>query len=58
MEIPSVSSEADYDAALHEIAVYFDYEPKIGTEGAAHFDVLAAFIGAYEDKHWPIEPLA
>lgn len=57
MEIRPIRSEADYDAALREIAVYFEREPKPGTKGADRFDVLAALIGAYEDKHWPVEPL-
>lgn len=57
MEIRPIRSEADYDAALKEIAVYFEREPKPGTKAADRFDVLAALIGAFEDKHWPIEPL-
>jgi HTH-type transcriptional regulator / antitoxin HigA len=57
MKIRPIRSEADYSAALREIAPYFDREPKPGTKAADRFDVLAALIGAYEDKHWPIEPL-
>jgi len=57
MEIRPVRSEADYDAALKDIAVYFEREPTPGTKAADRFDILAALIGAYEDKHWPIEPL-
>jgi len=57
MEIRPIRSEADYDAALKEIAVYFEREPKPRTKAADRFDILAALIGAYEDKHWPIEPL-
>lgn len=57
MEIRPIRTEADYDAALAEIAPYFEHEPKMGTKAADRFDILAALIGAYEDKHWPIEPL-
>jgi HTH-type transcriptional regulator/antitoxin HigA len=57
MEIRPIRSEADYDSALQAIARYFEREPKPGTKAADRFDVLAALIGAYEDEHWPIEPL-
>ena len=57
MEIRPIRSETDYDAALEDVAAYFEREPKPGTSAADRFDVLAALIGAYEDKHWPIEPL-
>lgn len=55
MEIRPIRTEADYDAALREIAEYFENEPAPGTPEADRFDVLAALIGAYEDRHWPIE---
>lgn len=57
MEVRPIRSEADYDSALQSIARYFEREPKPGTKAADRFDVLAALIGAYEDKHWPVEPL-
>jgi HTH-type transcriptional regulator/antitoxin HigA len=55
MDIRPIRSEADYDAALKEIERYFDQEPAPGSPEADRFDVLAALIGAYEQKHWPIE---
>ena len=55
MDIRPVETEADYDWALAEIERYFDHEPARGTLEAARFDVLSALIGAYEDKHWPLE---
>jgi HTH-type transcriptional regulator/antitoxin HigA len=61
MRVQPIRSEADYDAALREIAVYFEREPAPGSAEADRFDVLAALVKAYEDKHWPIEaahPLA
>jgi HTH-type transcriptional regulator/antitoxin HigA len=56
MDIRPIRTEADCDWALKEIEQYFDREPRRGTKEAARFDVLAALIGAYETKHWPIEP--
>ncbi len=56
MEVRPIRTEADYDAALKEIERYFDHEPEPGSPEADHFDVLAALIGAYEQKHWAIEP--
>src|SRR5215217_1055466 len=51
-----IRTEADYDAALAEIEVYFDHEPEPGTAEADRFEVLATLIGAYERQHWTIEP--
>jgi HTH-type transcriptional regulator / antitoxin HigA len=56
MEIRPIRTEADYEAALAEIARYFEHEPEPGTEEADRFDVLATLIGAYEREHWPINP--
>jgi HTH-type transcriptional regulator/antitoxin HigA len=49
-------NEADYEAALEEIACYFDQEPAPGTPEADRFDILAMLIGVYEREHWPIDP--
>ena len=54
MDIQPIRTEDDYEAALREIEVYFDREPKPGTPEADRFDVLSALIGAYEQQHWPI----
>jgi HTH-type transcriptional regulator/antitoxin HigA len=54
MDIRPIHTEADYEWALGEIAPYFDSEPERGTPEADRFNVLAALIAAYEDKHWPI----
>lgn len=56
MDVRPIRTEADYDWACAEIARYFEHEPAPGTAAAARFDVLAALIGAYEDRHWPVEP--
>jgi HTH-type transcriptional regulator/antitoxin HigA len=49
-------SEADYEAALAEIALYFEREPRRGTPEAKRFDLLADSIDQYEQKRWPIAP--
>jgi HTH-type transcriptional regulator/antitoxin HigA len=53
--IRPLRNEADYDAALAEIELYFKREPEIGTPEADRFDVLASLIEEYERKHWPID---
>jgi HTH-type transcriptional regulator/antitoxin HigA len=55
MDIRPLRNEADYSWALKEIEPYFAEEPKKGSAEADRFDVLAALIEAYEDKHWPVE---
>ena len=52
--IRPIRTEDDYDWALREIARYFDDQPEIGSPGADRFDVLAALIEDYENKHYPI----
>ena len=54
-DIRPIRTEADYEAALEEIAAYFEKEPEIGSPEADRFDVLAALIKVYEDRHHPIE---
>jgi HTH-type transcriptional regulator / antitoxin HigA len=56
MDIRPLRCEADYDWALAEIEQYFRREPASGTPGADRYDVLAALIAEYEQRHWPIEP--
>lgn len=51
-------TEADYDAALREIEVYFDVEPELGSAEAGRFEELSALISAYEAEHWKVgEPV-
>lgn len=57
MDVRPIRTEADYDWALAEIAVYFEKPPAPSTPDADRFDVLAALIEAYEARAWPIEPL-
>lgn len=53
--IRPLKTETDYDWAVAEIARYFENEPEVGSPEGDRFDVLAALIEAYEDKHYPIE---
>ncbi len=55
MEVPTIRTEADYDAALQEIERYFEHEPEPGSPEAERFEALATLIGAYERSRWPIE---
>jgi HTH-type transcriptional regulator/antitoxin HigA len=54
--IHPIRTEADYDAALKEIELYFKSEPAPGSPEADRFDVLAALIVAYERECWPVDP--
>jgi HTH-type transcriptional regulator/antitoxin HigA len=53
MEIRPIKTEADYEAALAEIAQWMDAEPD--TPEYDRLDVLATLVEAYEDKVHPIE---
>lgn len=53
--IRPIKTEAEYEAALDEIELYFDNLPEPGTAAADRFDLLALVIEDYERKHWPID---
>ncbi len=53
MEIRPIETEADYDAALAEIAQLMNAEPE--TPEYDRLDVLATLVEAYEEKAHPIE---
>jgi HTH-type transcriptional regulator / antitoxin HigA len=54
MDIRAMHNEADYAWALREIEAYFDKVPAPGTKAANRFDILAALIKDYEDRHYAI----
>ena len=56
MDVRPLLTESDLDWALAEIEVYFRNQPEMGSPEAARYNVLAALIENYEDRHWPIEP--
>jgi len=55
--IRPIRTEGDYRWAIAEITRYFENEPEVGSPDGDRFDVLADLIEAYENKHYPIEPL-
>ncbi len=52
MEIQPIRTDADHEAALHEIEVLFEAEP--GTPEFDRLDILATLVERYEEKRWPI----
>lgn len=54
MDIRPIRTAEDLDWALSEIAPYFDDQPPLGSPEGARFEVLAALIDDYENKHFPI----
>ncbi|MBN1372836.1 MAG: hypothetical protein JW987_12935 [Anaerolineaceae bacterium] len=52
MEIKPIRSEADYQAALKEIAALFESQPD--TPEGDRMDVLVTLVEAYEAKNFPI----
>ena len=55
-QIRAIRTKADYQAALQQVAPYFDAEPKTASEAGAHFEAMITLIEAYEAKHYPIAP--
>jgi HTH-type transcriptional regulator/antitoxin HigA len=54
-EVKPIRTEADYEAALKEVGRLWG--AKSGTPKGDRLDVLATLIEAYEDEHYPIDPL-
>ena len=52
MNIKPIRTEADYQAALHEIENLMDAQP--GTPEEDRLDILATLVKAYEDENYPI----
>jgi len=52
MNIKPIRSEADYEAALHEIDTLLDAVP--GSPADDRLEVLVTLVEAYEAKHFPI----
>ena len=51
--IKPIKNESDYDAALAEIAGLMD--AKADTPQGDRLAILAALVGAYEERVWPID---
>ncbi|HYM32935.1 MAG TPA: helix-turn-helix domain-containing protein [Candidatus Cybelea sp.] len=54
-DVRPIRTEAEYDAALTEVAAFFENQPKPGTPEADAFDLLAMVIESYERERWPID---
>lgn len=55
MNIKPIHNEADYQAALKDIAQLMALDPDLGTPEGDRLDVLATLVQAYEAKHYPME---
>ena len=55
MDISTIGTEEDYQAALREVSAYFDNEPTPGTTDGDRFEILLTLVEAYEAKHYPID---
>jgi len=55
MDIRPIRTDADYRAAMREIAAFFDHEPKPGTPDGDRFDILLTLAEAYETRHFPVD---
>ena len=54
MNIHPIRSEADYRAALEQVAAYVDQQPEPGSDAGDRFEILLALIEAYQARHFPI----
>lgn len=55
MEIRPIHTKRDHKAALRELAVFFENEPKPGSPEGNRFKVLLTLVEAYETKNFPID---
>lgn len=55
MEIRPIKTDADYQQALRDVAVYFEVEPEPDTPEGDRFEVLLTLIQAYEAQHFPVD---
>lgn len=55
MNIRPIHNEADYQAALADIAALMASDPAPGTRKGDRLDVLTTLVQAYEARHFPID---
>lgn len=55
MDIRPIHTDADYQAALREVAPYFETEPETESPDGDRFEVMLTLIEAYEAKCFPID---
>jgi HTH-type transcriptional regulator/antitoxin HigA len=56
MSTRPIRTEADYAAALDEIALLMADDPMLGTADGDRLDVLTTLVQAYEAQHYPVPP--
>jgi HTH-type transcriptional regulator / antitoxin HigA len=55
MDIKPIRTEADYKAALKEIAALMESDPALGTPDGDRLDVLVTLVQAFEARHYAID---
>jgi len=55
MDIRPIHTDADYQAALREVAPCFETEPETGSPDGDRFEAMLTLIEAYEAKCFPID---
>ncbi len=55
MDIKPIRTEADYKAALKEIAALMESDPELGTPDGDRLDVLVTLVQAFEARHYAID---
>jgi len=55
MNIRPIHTRKDHQAALRELAAFFENEPKPGSSEGDRFEILLTLVEAYETKHFPMD---
>nr|WP_315261191.1 transcriptional regulator [uncultured Limnohabitans sp.] len=55
MDIKPIRTEADYKAALKEVAALMESDPALGTPDGDRLDVLVTLVQAFEARHYAID---
>ena len=55
MDIKPIRTEADYKAALKEVAALMESDPALGTPHGDRLDVLVTLVQAFEARHYAID---
>lgn len=55
MDIKPIRTEADYKAALKEVAALMESDPALGTPDGDRLDVLVTLVQAFEARHYSID---
>lgn len=55
MDIKPIRTQADYKAALKEVALLMEDDPELGSPEGDRLDVLVTLVQAFEMRHYAIE---